>query len=1071
MKINRDELIQELYEYSRSGNGLVLGSPGAGKSYSLTELNKILLQKKIPVLQISVDQLGMATPDEIKSFLGIDKTLSEKLKYEHSDSQNPAVLIIDGFDAARNFEIQSNLLSLIKDLINTLQGSWNIVVSVRSFDAKKSRDLLKLFPRKQNRESKFYQDIECENFLIPPLTDEEVLSVNKEISGLDKLYDGATEEFKEILKNPFNLWLLKKISIKNKSLSGIDKIGSEIQLLNKFWQSYVSSTFNYAGKESILSEISHDMVKRYSLSVRKDKHYKANLDTSWKSLFSDEIIVASELTGQRVSFSHNILFDYAVSLLVIDEDVKEVIYFLTEEPARALFLRPSLTYYYARLWFVKRSHFWESFSALLKSNDQNLRIFARIVPASVAVRLFITSEDFDELDNILTKNVSDYKEIVTRILQAYDFIGSRYNYQWLKFFRKLSLNICKEYIGSLAKLTEKILDHSNTKENNFICGEIGRNLIKWIWSNRTGTSKAWLDSIGSNFIIPIIAKTFDSNQNESEKIIRNVLGVIKEENFPIQYIYRLTDLMPYIWTTSPSLAGDIYRVVFSYKELSQEQTSMGTPVMPLLSNRKQDFEMCHYLLIKNYQTFIEKAPLVAIGAGIDCLNAYIWQEHIQKYENSKKQEDKICFNFRGKNSTIIQDQSFIWDGRGSHKDEQIKIASTIFDYVTKNLDNNEVLSDVLDIFAQKAIVAFWWKRLLNLGSQYPKELASNLFDLCLVKEIINGLDTTYEAVEFILASWSYLLLNQRESFQKFLMELNSLSLQEKVISKLQKDSLTNELAIKLKDKLNSQVRVAENIPLYSPSIRWGGSDTDKDVLKKQGTDINDPKIKNLLSLKSELTAVTSDLLNGKPTKDQIKAILQKSKNLYELLFPKPITTDQHSLDGAWEELANSAAILTRSEIEFGSSEYLFVKKVLLSSAEIENPDLREDAEEKFTSSSHYSLYAKTEAAQALPWFARFGRDTDILSAILKLSTCNEPDVRYLLCREIWRIRDPYLDELWSFLEDRAKSETNAVVLGALVYSLSNTFYNDHAKGESVLKEVYNTFTQVGFSNEDIKRNI
>lgn len=1077
MRINRDQLLNDLYDYSRSGNGLVLGSPGAGKSYSLIELNKMLMENKVPVLQISVDQLGAATPDDIKSFLGIDKTLSEKLKSEYSDSQNPAVLIIDGFDAARNLEIQSNLLALIKDLINTLQGSWNILVSVRSFDAKKSRDLLKLFPQKKNNKSKYLLDIECENFFIPPLTDEEVLSVESEISGLKRLYESATEEFKEILRNPFNLWLLKKISIKNESLSGLDEIGSEIQLLDKFWHSYVSSAPDSDKKESILSALSHSMVTEYSLSVKKEKHYKAELDSLWKSLFSDEIIVASELTGQRISFSHNILFDYAVSLLVIDEKVEEVVSFLTEEPARALFLRPSLTYYYARLWFAERSIFWDSFAILLKSENQNLRIFARIVPASVAVRLFITSDDFKELDCILKKNISDYKEIVTRILQAYDFLGSRHNLEWLKFFKYLTSNVYNEYIWSLAKLTNNILDNSNEDDHNLICGEIGRNLLGWIWSNRNGSTKAWLDGIGANFIIPIVAKTFGSNPVESEKIIRKVLEVIKEDNFPIQYIYRLTNDMDHIWPTSPSLVGDIYRVVFSYKELSQEQTSMGTPVMPLLSNRKQDFQMCHYHLVKKYPSFIEAAPLIAINAGIDCLNAYIWQEHVHK-DGSKEEQDehKTIFTFRGKESVINRDWSYIWDGRGSHRDEQIKIASTIFEFIGKSLSDDTFLNSVLDLFSHKAIVAFWWKRLLALGTRYPEQLASPLFDLCLVEQIVDGIDTEYEAVDFIIASWSFFTIQQREKFQNFLMALNSddedqqkyiLILKEKVISKLSKDTLTNELAIDLKNKLDSQGRDVENRPPYSISTGWGGPYTDEDFLKDQGTDVNDSDIKTLLSARSNLTSVTSDLLNGKPSKEQVTSILKESKKLHALLSPKAITNDKPSLNMAWRELANSVEILCRTEIDFGSSEYLYIKEILLICAELENPYPKENADEEFTSAA-YSPYAKTEVAQALPWFARFGRDEDILSAIIKMAKCQEPEARYLLCREIWRIRGPYLTELWNILEDRAKQEKNAVVLGALAYSLSNTFYNDHAKGELILIDIYNSFSQLNFSDEDIK---
>lgn len=1076
MKINRDELLSKLYEYSRNGHGLVLGSPGAGKSHSLIELNKLLQKNSVPVLQISVDQLGSATPDEVKAYLGIDKTLSEKLKGEYSDSVNPAVLIIDGFDAARNLEIQANLLTLIKDLISTLGKSWNILVSVRSFDAKKSRDLLKLFPRRSITDTKYsFAGIDCQNFFIPALTDGEVLSIKGDIPGLEKLFNDASDEFKDILRNPFHLWLLKKISERTQTLSELDKIGSEVQLLDKFWENYISSASDSEIKESILSALTKDMVSGYALSVRKDKHYQVSVDSSWRSLFSDEIIASSELTGQRVSFSHNILFDYAVSRIVIDEDINEVVKFLTQEPARALFLRPSLTYYYARLWFADRSRFWDSFSTLLASDNQNLRIFARLVPASVAVRLFTTAPDFDDLDTLLKRSSEDYTEIVTRILQAYDFIGSHRDDEWLIFLKKLSSSIRNEYLWSVAKLTGKLLETVKNKESLSICGEIGQNLLKWIWEKRKDSSfnKNWLDGIGSNLVISIVGKTFESNPIESETIIRNVLDVIKEENFPIQYIYRLTGLMPSIWPTSPSLVGDIYRVVFSYQELSEEATSMGTPVMPLTSNRRQDFQMCHYRLVQEYPAFIEDAPLEAIKAGIDCLNTYIWQKHVHSLEAAE--ESKATFKFRGKDAAIIPDYSHIWDERSSYQDEQFKISNTIFDYFEKNLRNKKLIDDVLDIFPQKAMVAFWWKHLLNIGSRNPKDFSSILFDLCLVEEIVDGADTEYEAVEFIGAAWAYFTDDQRDQFQTFLMGLDSddetrkkyiVVLQEKVMSKLSRDSLTNDLAVKLKDQLILQGRKVENRPL-PPITVTSRHYSEEEYLKDQGTNLSDPNIQTLRAAWNDLSASTKNLLNGTPTKDQVSDILSKSKLLFPLLSPKAITDDKTALTTAWRELTGAAEIVVRAELEFNSGDYSFVKQVLLKGAEVKNPWVDNFDDNKFTSGA-YSPYAKTEAAQALPWFARFGRDQDVLKAITDLAVDADPSVRYLVCREVWRMRGSYLDEVWAFLDERSKKEKNAVVLSSLSYSLGNTFFKDHNKGEAILKQIYESLIKVPFRDEDIK---
>lgn len=1078
MQINRTVLENSLYDYSRLGHGLILGSPGAGKSHCLGKLRDTLLLKGIPSLLIPVDRLGSATSNEIQAHLEIQVPLLEKLKSEYSDSKNPAVLILDGFDAARNLDIQANLLNLIKSLISPANESWNVLVSIRTFDAKKSKDLLKLFPQNSTLDKRYLSEgIDCEHFYVPSLTDDEVLTT-KGIDGLETLFQKASSEFKEILRNPFNLWLLEKISKKNHKLEGLDKIASEVQLLDKFWENYVSSDADSDKKESVLSSLTRDMVKSYSLSVKKDQHYKTELDASWKSLLSNEIIVLSELTGQRISFSHNILFDHAVSRLVIDENIAQVIEFLTEEPARSLFLRPSLTYYFARLWLADKNKFWESFSNLLTSEDQNLRVFARLVPASVAVKLFSTAQDLSELDSFRRNKPEIYSEIVTRLLQAYDFIGSSHYREWLLFFKTLCLDLNNQYLWNVAKLTSGILDKSKDVEIHVLAGEVGRSILKYIWKHRIDQNKSWLDGIGSNLVVPIVAKTFESNPKEAEELIRNVLDVIKEENFSIQYLYRLCDLVDSIWPISPRLVSDIYRIIFSHNEVSTESTSMGTPVMPLLSNRRQDFHMCHYHLERKFPAFIESKPIEAIDAGMDVLNAHAWGDHLLTYSRTHEEilKDSVEFKWRQKTAKILEDHSSIWDSGTSLRDEQIKIANTIFKYFEKHLDDAAITNQILDLFAKKAEVAFWWKRLLNSGAKNPHALAVLLFELCLVQQVIGGMSTEYEAVRFCNAAWPFWDEDNKKSFQDFLMSLKAADvdkqkyteqLKKKIVSRLPKEELTNDAAKKLRDEIDSSGEKVANPRPFQISSGWGGAYTEDEYLKDQGTNLEDPSIKMLKNAWNEVASLTKDLLNGTPTGEQVLSIIEKAKVLFRLLSPNAITNDKNALASGWRELTNAAEIITRSELEYGSDNYNFIKKVLLIGSEIKNPWKDEFDEDKFTSAA-YSPYAKTEVAQALPWLARFGKDEEVLNAITKLSADIDPSIRYLLCREVWRMRRDYLEELWTLLETRAVQEKNGVVLGALAYSLGNTFYKDHVKGERILKLIYKQFLKTNIRDDDIK---
>ena len=90
------------------------------------------------------------------------------------------------------------------------------------------------------------------------------------------------------------------------------------------------------------------------------------------------------IDGQRIAFSHNILFDYAISVLLIEDEPRQLERFVRDDPSRPLFLRPSLTYFFTRLWYDAPESFWNAFWHILPSNRSvHLRLFARLILTSV----------------------------------------------------------------------------------------------------------------------------------------------------------------------------------------------------------------------------------------------------------------------------------------------------------------------------------------------------------------------------------------------------------------------------------------------------------------------------------------------------------------------------------------------------------------------------------------------------------------------------------------------------------------------------------------------------------------
>jgi hypothetical protein len=108
--------------------------------------------------------------------------------------------------------------------------------------------------------------------------------------------------------------------------------------------------------------VTRRMVDSRIMSVAVREIADSNLsETAFKGLLSDEILSKNE--SGRISYGHNILFDFGVSKLLLDE--RNVISFVLAAPARGIFYRPSISYFMTRLWFSDRVLFWEGGRTIL----------------------------------------------------------------------------------------------------------------------------------------------------------------------------------------------------------------------------------------------------------------------------------------------------------------------------------------------------------------------------------------------------------------------------------------------------------------------------------------------------------------------------------------------------------------------------------------------------------------------------------------------------------------------------------------------------------------------------------
>jgi len=94
MKIERKQLLKDLQDFASQGDGVIIGSPGVGKTYVLKKLRQRLKAAGVPHLLLRIDQLGNGTTETLRQELSYEGDLIEKLKTIPVSGKNAILLFM-----------------------------------------------------------------------------------------------------------------------------------------------------------------------------------------------------------------------------------------------------------------------------------------------------------------------------------------------------------------------------------------------------------------------------------------------------------------------------------------------------------------------------------------------------------------------------------------------------------------------------------------------------------------------------------------------------------------------------------------------------------------------------------------------------------------------------------------------------------------------------------------------------------------------------------------------------------------------------------------------------------------
>jgi hypothetical protein len=969
-------------------------------------------------------------------------------RYFSGQSATRGVLVFDGFDAARSDDARERVLALIRRAQEVRDRRWTIMVSVRLFDAARSQSLRSMF-RDPTTQPPF-KGIELDDtreFRIPLLNDVELARAVDQIPGLAETLGSASPGLRELLRVPFNLWLANKILGTGDDRSLLSGIASESQLLSLYWRRRVLSSDSEAVVVHCLTKLVNAMVTDRTLSVRRADVYEPAAAAVWDELHSAGVIGYAGSTAQRVAFSHNILFDFAVSVLLLDERPDAMIGFIAADFSRPMFLRPSITYYYTRLWYEQRDAFWQSTWVTLGDKASHVRLVGRVVPSAVVVREARTSGDLEPIFDRIDSGAPEGPEMLLRTLQALDALPQARDELWAVLCASAAKRPRREYVWNVITTATRMLERKGKELGNNArasLGAAGRATLKWALDVR-GAGDRFVDVVGALWAVPLVAQTMPTAPSESEAVLRRALQLMESAAFPIDYISRLCERVGDIAATAPSLSRDIYKSVFAHSETSDEATHFGSPILPLSSTRRQDFGMCEYVLAKEFPPFLKSAPEDAIAAGLEAFNNYVVREHVAPFirEGHEIGELEYSMLFRQLEVWVIADHSAIWMDVGN-RDDALGIQSQILDYIGMLADRGDAkaVDGALDLFAAHARVQAAWVFLLRAAAERPATVGRLLAELALSPDLLRG--AHYEMVNFVAASFAQWETDDRRRFEGALErryaaesdeddQETDTQLADLLLLALPRDLITSTALLTRLRSLDAKDERPKNERPFTVET-FSRQYTDEDWLKDRGVDVAAPANAALLQVAQQLEDLAAQWRNNRPPAEVgpslVEAIRQAKESRASSLDDVAGDIDEMMAT----RIAAVASCLARMEGDLSGEVMDIARNTLLDSARRRiHGEPRSDT--SFDTPT-WSPMPQTEAVTGLFWLMSRGADGQVTDAIEELAASAETAVRFLVAVELFRIHAVAPDAFWRISERFAANEQSPGVFAGLLPSLA-----------------------------------
>lgn len=808
-----------------SGSLLVVGEPGAGKTGALVHAAETIAADSNIVVFLSVDRFpGVAIAADLLSELGLSHSVVETL--EAMPGAEGKFLFIDALDAARGGPSEAVFATLIEDVREKLAEDWIVVASIRTFDLKNGRRFRQAFAGEPAAPD--YADASLStvrHFLVARLSEVDLAEAGVGSPELGSLLASAPTRLTELLRNIFNLSLAAQLLADGADPAAFGAIRTQSGLIDAYEDVRLSTT----SLQQAAATTTAEMARRRRLSVRKVVIGHAALD---------DVIQTGVLTesGDLVSFAHHVLFDHVAGRFYLEWDQPDaLIAQLDGNTSTALILAPALRFAVERLWRsddIGQPLSWQLVSGIFSAASVDP------VLGNVALRTIVENiKNEEDIAGLITiVNASPNEPALAALLRtlasfaAMDIemarpISVARAIAWARLAEALIRTDERALVDPARVLLFALFRHVDLADATLlnVFGRAARLLLEFAWQATPSLVST------SESAIRFVGKSFASDPVASRALLDRIL---RDPHFSQHADHEATwlaeQILP-ITQTDPEFTVEIYTALYSQAIDDNATSWIGGPpsrILPLSSNRRQDYEHCRWHLGTAMGRVLEISPDHGTRA---LINALIGKATIRGYGGNQE----LSVVNLGSTTTELRGHNFeynSWDEED--EDRPTRDDDLLHHYVLflRNCDS-EIFAISVAAASRDYTTASVLARIFGVGSERVDEVCDLLWPLCEHPDALENSVTLRDAIRFVAAAWPSRTREERIRFETMALDETRFSdadglhrwhlILGRILALVEEGSLELEAMRELRNTLASEGLLAENTPIFRSVIGWG----------------------------------------------------------------------------------------------------------------------------------------------------------------------------------------------------------------------------------------------------------